>query len=79
MCRWDNKPNSIQFNSNCGFINVRWSFNFVDFEVGPNHEINAHELPKIKPFFLLKFKIHEFKCPQTAVYSETTKFNALEM
>ena len=46
----------------CGFINFRWVFNFVDFVVGPNHKIKSHELPKFRPVFLIKFKLHEFKC-----------------
>ena len=50
--------NLIQCYEYCGFINVRWAFNFVDFVVGPNHEIKCPRITEYQIFFLLKFKIH---------------------
>ena len=58
-----------------GFINVRWAFNFMNRTT----KSNAHELLKIRPFFLLNSKCTNSKAIETVVYSETTKFNALQI
>ena len=47
----------------CGFINVRWAFNFVDFVVGPNHEIKCPRITENQTFFPSKIQNPRIQMP----------------
>ena len=66
---------------NCGFINVRWTFNFVDIVVGPNHEIKCPRITKNQTFFPSKIQNLRIQMPSKQPFivqprnSVPSKFN----